>query len=72
MQRDIDAHLALDVVLDGVQNLVVLKRVALAGHVLFGAALEVRGLEQGNKQKGLACQLRVDQRPLCDRELDQV
>ena len=33
VQCDADAHLALDVVLDGVQDLVVLKRVALAGHL---------------------------------------
>ena len=32
VQRDTNAHLALDIVLDGVQNLVVLKRIALAGH----------------------------------------
>ena len=37
VQRDVDAHLALDVVLDGVQDLVVLKRVALAGHLHVGA-----------------------------------
>ena len=37
VQRDTNAHLALDVVLDGVQNLVVLKRVALAGHLHVGA-----------------------------------
>ena len=33
MQRNVDAHLMLDIVLDGVQNLVVLKRIALAGHL---------------------------------------
>ena len=32
VQRDTDAHLAFDVVFDGVQNLVVLKGIALAGH----------------------------------------
>ena len=37
VQCDCDAHLALDVVLDGVQNLVVLKCVALAGHLHVGA-----------------------------------
>ena len=32
VQRDVDAHLAFDIVLDGVQDLVVLKGIALAGH----------------------------------------
>ena len=32
VQRDTDAHLPFDIVLDGVQNLMVLKRIALAGH----------------------------------------
>ena len=33
VQRDVDAHLMLDVVFDGVQNLMVLKGIALAGHL---------------------------------------
>lgn len=32
MQCDCDAHLAFDVMFDGVQNLVVLKGIALSGH----------------------------------------
>ena len=32
VQRDVDAHLMLDVVFDGVQDLVMFKRIALARH----------------------------------------
>ena len=59
VQRDADAHLALDIVLDGVQNLVVLKRIALAGHLHVGAGKLATGAVVVHHQVVRAQDLRI-------------
>ena len=59
VQRDPNAHLALDVVLDGVQDLVVLKRVALAGHLHVGAGKLTTGAVVVHHQVVCAQDLRI-------------
>ena len=59
VQRDVDAHLALDIVLDGVQDLVVLKRIALAGHLHVGAGKLATGAVVVHHQVVRAQDLRI-------------
>ena len=59
VQRDANAHLALDVVLDGVQDLVVLKCVALAGHLHVGAGKLTTGAVVVHHQVVCAQDLRI-------------
>ena len=59
VQCDADAHLTLDVVLDGVQNLVVLKGIALAGHFHVGAGELTAGAVVVHHQVVCAQDLRI-------------
>ena len=66
VQCDTNAHLALDVVLDGVQNLVVLKRVALAGHLHVGAGKLTTGAVVVHHEVMSAQDLGVRHDPVAD------
>ena len=66
MQRDADAHLALDVVLDGVQDLVVFKCVALAGHLHVGAGKLTTGAVVVHHEVVCAQDLGVRHNPVAD------